>query len=273
MPLDTNKHMRQEQVHVLWNNPENASYYRLAMACSPEYRHAGPGQFVSLRLFAQKSPLLRRPFSIHRVIVENGRVSGIEILYKIVGEFTRKLSHAKKGDLMDLLGPLGHGFTISTQFRRLALIAGGIGVAPLVFLAESYTASSINLADSIACIGGKTKTDLLCESAFSALTFKVKTATEDGSWGEKGLVIEPVMRWLKKNRPDMIYACGPMPMLKAVIAMAKLEKIPCEVSVETIMACGVGACLGCAIQTSHDLETYRHACVDGPVFNASALIT
>ena len=169
MELNNSKYLHQEQARVLWNIRENKSYYRIALVCRPEYRLARAGQFVSLRFSDQTSPLLRRPFSIHRLINHHGKITGIEILYKVVGEFTRKLSHAKEGDPIDLLGPLGHGFSMSDQYHQIALIAGGIGVAPLVFLAESYAASGLDLSDSVVYIGGKSKTDILCKSVFALL--------------------------------------------------------------------------------------------------------
>jgi len=262
--------MIQETSTILWNQRINDGYGRIGLTCNPIYQGSKPGQFVTLRFADQVSPLLRRPFSIHRLI-DRKTESGIEILYKIVGKFTQDLSHAKTGDSIDLIGPLGHGFTLSGQYKKIALVAGGIGIAPLVYLCESLAETMGNLDQSAVFIGGKTKTDILCKPVFESLKLNITVTTEDGSDGKTGLVIEPLARWLKANRPDMIYACGSMPMLKAVIALAKLENVSCEVSVETMMACGIGACLGCAIQTNVDKDKYRHVCVDGPVFNAEHL--
>jgi dihydroorotate dehydrogenase electron transfer subunit len=264
--------MIQETATVLWNHSINSGYAHIGLACSETYGQAYPGQFVTLRFPGQTTPLLRRPFSIHRRIRQEKEFSGIEILYKIVGKFTERLSLADQDDRIDLLGPLGRGFTISDHYRKIALVAGGIGVAPLVFLYDSFVNSRISYPESAVFIGGRTKADILCKSVFSPSNINLFTTTEDGSEGEAGLVIAPLARWLKSNRPDIIYACGPMPMVKATIAIARLENIACEVSVETTMACGIGACLGCAIQTNQDLKRFRHVCVDGPVFNAEELI-
>jgi dihydroorotate dehydrogenase electron transfer subunit len=265
--------MIQETATVLWNQKINSGYSRIGLTCTSQYAKARPGQFVTLRFPEQNSPFLRRPFSIHRLIGQGDDISGIEILYKIVGQFTQKLSLAKQGDQVDLLGPLGHGFTLSDSIRNVAFVAGGIGVAPLIFLYDALVHSKISFSESAVFIGGRSQVDILCKSVFNSTNIKLHTITEDGSEGEKGLVTMPLTRWLKTHHPDIIYACGPMPMLKVIIAIAKLENISCEVSVETIMACGIGACLGCAIQTNQEPEKYRHVCVDGPVFNAADLYT
>jgi dihydroorotate dehydrogenase electron transfer subunit len=263
--------MQQEKTEIISNARDGPAYYRIRLACGPEYMDAQPGQFVTLRLLDEISPLLRRPFSIHRLVYDNNRVTGIEILYKVIGGFTQKLSRVRAGERLDLLGPLGHGFTVSKKYRKTALIAGGIGVAPLVFLAERLAEAAAHAADSIVFIGGRSSTDILCRSIFKSLEMNIHTTTEDGTDGEKGLVTQALERWLKKNRADMIYACGPIPMLRRIANIAETKNIPCEVSIETVMACGLGVCLGCAIKTSDKPEGYQHVCRDGPVFDASAL--
>jgi dihydroorotate dehydrogenase electron transfer subunit len=142
----------------------------------------------------------------------------------------------------------------------------------MVFLAEKLQDAGTNLKDSVACLGGRSAADILCAADFQAMALNTRIATEDGSMGEKGLVTTALSDWLKSNRPDMIYACGPMPMLSAVSAMAKKYQLPCQVSIETIMACGVGACLGCAIKDTDHAEGYGHVCIDGPVFKADRLL-
>ncbi|MFO7838234.1 MAG: dihydroorotate dehydrogenase electron transfer subunit, partial [Desulfosalsimonadaceae bacterium] len=213
----------------------------------------------------------RRPFSIHRLLCDKSRVTGIEILYKAVGQFTRKLSRASENEGIDMLGPLGRGFTVSDDIRSAALIAGGIGVAPMRFLAESLLRAGLHAENSLVCIGGRTSTDILCKKEFLELGLPVHTTTEDGSAGEKGLATEGLLAWLKKSGPDIIYACGPAAMLRAVSGIAAGRGLACEVSVETVMACGVGACLGCAIKDRSHKEGYGHVCIDGPVFNAQRL--
>jgi len=264
--------MQQETAQILWNEKLSPTVYRIGLSGGTHYASADPGQFVTLRLPDESTPLLRRPFSIHRVLTDHGRHNGIEILYKAVGDFTRKLSRQPEGDTVDLLGPLGHGFTVSPEVKSAALVAGGIGVAPMVFLAETLRGAGTHLNDSVACIGGRSAEDILCMSDFQSLALETLAATEDGSGGEKGLVTGLLADWLTNHHPHMIYACGPMPMLSAVAAIAKKHQLPCQISIETIMACGVGACLGCAIKDTAHADGYGHVCIDGPVFNADRVL-
>ncbi len=263
--------MQQEITKILWNQPAGASVFRLGLGCGGAYAAAVPGQFVTLRLPGESAPLLRRPFSIHRLIFEDAGVKGIEILYKTVGEFTRKLSHASAQDPIDVLGPLGQGFTTSPAIKSAVLVAGGIGVAPMVFLAQRLVHAGAAPSRTAVCLGGRSAADILCQADFQAMDLQTWISSEDGSIGEKGLVTDGLRAWLDRNQPDMIYACGPMPMLRAVSDIAAHHELPCEVSLETIMACGVGACLGCAVKDSHHPEGYGHVCIDGPVFKASQL--
>ncbi|HMA86550.1 MAG TPA: dihydroorotate dehydrogenase electron transfer subunit [Desulfosalsimonadaceae bacterium] len=264
--------MRQETAKILWNEPVAPTVYRIGLTGGAQYGAADPGQFVTLRLPEDAAPLLRRPFSIHRVLTDRSAHKGIEILYKAVGGFTRKLSRQQEGDIIDLLGPLGHGFTVSSEIRSAALVAGGIGVAPMIFLAERLQDAGTNFPHSAVCLGGRSAEDILCAADFQSLSVNTRIATEDGSIGEKGLVTSLLADWLKSNQPDMIYACGPMPMLSAVSAIAKKHQLPCQVSIETIMACGVGACLGCAVKDTEHADGYGHVCIDGPVFDADRVL-
>lgn len=228
---------------------------------------------MTLHLPGTLTPLLRRPFSIHRLIRESGQITGLEILYKVVGGFTEKLIRVSPGDPVDLLGPVGHGFTVTDGFRKPAFVGGGIGVAPLVFLADALIESGIDPSGAVVFLGGRTADDVLCADIFRSLDLPVKTATDDGSLGEKGMVTQPLERWLASNRPDIIYACGPMPMLRSVAEIArKNNSLPCEVSIETVMACGLGACLGCAVNKNDITGKYQHVCIDGPVFDPSVTV-
>ena len=264
--------MHQETAKILWNTPAGASVYRIGLSCGADYDIADPGQFVTLRLPDELTPLLRRPFSIHRLIRENSQVAGVEILYKAVGGFTRKLSQTPVGSHIDILGPLGNGFTVSPDTRSAALVAGGIGVAPMVFLAEKLRDSGVPAENSVVCLGGRSAGDILCAGDFQSLDLETRLASEDGSIGEKALVTQVLENWLKENQPDIIYACGPMPMLAAIAQIAAQRGLACEVSIETIMACGVGACLGCAIKDTAHKDGYGHVCIDGPVFKSDRVL-
>jgi dihydroorotate dehydrogenase electron transfer subunit len=259
-----------KNVEVLWNRKADSGYGRIGIRCAG-YAGARPGQFVMLRFPGRLDPLLRRPFSIFRLIEQDRRIAGIELLYKIVGRGTRLLSMVRAGDAVDLLGPLGNGFCVAPDTRRIFMVGGGIGAAPLVFLAGSFKKGSVSAAHAQVFIGGKTRGDLPAMDAFSAMGLAVNAATEDGSFGFQGLVTGLLERAIEENPPDLICACGPMGMLQVVARLAKKYKIPCQVSIETLMACGMGACLGCAVARSDADDSYFHVCTDGPVFDALSL--
>lgn len=270
--LIRNKIMFQEKNQILWNKKVAPSYFNMGLTCGKGYSDARPGQFVTVKLPNQTAPLLRRPFSIHKLIIKNHTVQGIELLYKVIGTFTEKLSMCKSGDIIDVLGPLGNSFPVSDNMNRIFIVAGGIGVAPMLFLSsvlkEKFAVSSY-------CkifIGGRSADDILCKDDFLNLGMNIIVTTDDGSEGEKGLVTVPLERELNISLPDVIYACGPALMLKAVSKIAEKYAVLCYISVETLMACGMGACLGCAVEKKNDSDKYMHVCIDGPVFEAGTLV-
>ncbi len=262
----------QETSKILANDRVSEGYFKIRLTCAPHYKHAVPGQFVTLRLSGQKEPLLRRPFSIHRMLTKEKNGLQFEILYRVAGGFTRQMSVQAPGGLIDMLGPVGHGFTICCHKAPVVLAAGGIGTAPLVFLAERLKQAGMDMSMVTVFLGGLTKTDILCQDVFLGLGARVFTVTEDGTAGVKGLVTDPLKSWLEENSPAMIYACGPHGMLKAVAGIARSRAISCEVSIETLMACGLGVCMGCAVSAGDTEEGYRHVCKDGPVFDAKVLV-
>ncbi|MDO9565885.1 MAG: dihydroorotate dehydrogenase electron transfer subunit [Candidatus Desulfaltia sp.] len=260
--------MLKEKAKVLFNKKAGPSYFRIGLTCHNGYAKAKPGQFIMVHLADQKNSILPRPFSIHRLIIANGRLQGIELLFKVVGGCTEKLSRCKKGDCLDILGPLGKGFIIPDKYQRIFIVSGGIGVAPLFFLASSLLKKIPDRSTCELFIGGRSKHDILCTDDFSKLDITISIATDDGTLGKKGLVTNLLEKGIKENPPDFICACGPVAMLGSVARIAKKYAVPCQVSIETIMACGIGACLGCAVK---GLDKYMHACVDGPVFDATVL--
>ena len=263
--------MVHEKVNVLWNSKVGPSYYRIGLTCHEGYSRAKPGQFVMIHFYDQMAPFLRRPFSIHKLITKKDRTSGIEILCKVVGEGTKRLSMCKKGDVLDILGPLGTGFSFPGHYRKIFIVAGGIGVAPMPFLASFLKTSGVDPFECTVFLGGRSKDDLLCRDDFSRLGMIIHMTTDDGSKGEKCLITHPLEIAAKEHRPDVIYACGPLEMLKCVMSIAEKLNIPCQVSIETMMACGMGACLGCAVEKNEAPVSYMHACLDGPVFESSIL--
>ena len=263
--------MFQQKAHVLWNEAGGPAVYRIGLNCPIGFDRAKPGQFVMLRVSEGSDPLLRRPFSIHKPIVQDGHVIGVELLYKVLGKGTRFLSGRHPGETLDILGPLGSAFRLPPAGRKVFIVAGGIGVAPMVYLAQNLLKNGIRPPDCRVFLGGRTRDDLLCVEDFAAAGLSVHTTTDDGSAGDQCVVTHPVEVAVADSRPDIVFACGPLEMLSCVIGIVDAKKVACQVSIETMMACGMGACLGCAV-TARDLpDKYYHACLDGPVFDADSI--
>ncbi len=261
----------QQAARVLWNRQVAPDCFKLALACQG-YEAAMPGQFVMLQVSDRHTPLLRRPFSIHSLLTDKGGTgTGIELLYKVVGTGTRILSEIQEGRPVDLLGPLGNTFLPDPPGPRVFLVGGGIGVPPLVFLAATLKKRGVDMSQCHMFLGGRTKADLLCREEFQALGMAVHLTTDDGSEGDQCLVTHPVEREAGEARPDIIYACGPLPMLTCLAGIAEAKGFRCQISIESMMACGIGACLGCAVANAGDNNTYWHVCKDGPVFEAGRI--
>lgn len=261
--------MFQENTAVLWNREVQPGIYRLALQSRRMAAEAAAGCFVMVRI--DPSVFLRRPFSIHRLVVENGRTEGVELLYKVVGPGTRRLSQAASGQFLDVLGPVGRAFQAPEGVKRVLIAAGGIGVAPLFFLAQTLIQKCVAPGSIQAFIGAQNAQEALCTEDFKQLGIPTTVTTDDGSCGLQCLVTQPVASALEQSRPDVIYACGPPAMLRCVADMALDRRIFCQVSVETLMACGMGVCLGCAMERRDKAGTYLHACTDGPVFDVSRI--
>ena len=214
------------------------------------------GQFVEVEVKGCREVLLRRPISIHDV---DPSANTITLLIQIVGKGTRQLSTLKVGDTLNLVYPLGHGFSV--QGTSPLLVGGGAGIAPLLYLAKCYKDKDV--APTI-LLGGRTKELIPVREAFESYG-KVLYATEDGSLGEKGLVTQ---HSLFSADYDRICTCGPTPMMKAVGRYAVEKGIPCEVSLENMMACGIGACLCCVTDT---VDGHKCVCKEGPVFDVTKL--
>lgn len=237
---------------------------RLALLAPDIGRAAVPGQFVMVRSVAALDPLLRRPFSISRINNDNT----LEILVKVIGKGTRALAALKVGDQVDVLGPLGHGFTLPEQ-GQACLVGGGIGAAPLLFLAQRV-ALKMPTASIQVLLGARNKAEVTAMAdPFRALGLQVQLATDDGTAGLHGLVGELLTALPGGAAPTQVYACGPHLMLAAVARISKEKGWPCQVSTEAIMACGLGACLGCAVPRHGG--GFLHVCKQGPVFAAGDL--
>jgi dihydroorotate dehydrogenase electron transfer subunit len=255
--------MKQLKIKIVENKRIAQGFYRMRLASAYLAKNSKPGQFVEIKCSSGGEVLLRRPLGVH--IIWNG---GIDVLYEVIGKGTNSLSAMKKGGLLDVIGPIGRGFEISETKKPVLIVAGGMGVAPLLCLAEKMARKKIK---PYVMIGAKTAPHILCEKEFKKLGCFVMIATEDGSKGHKGYVTD-MMRHLLivlRCRSSGIYACGPRPMLKAVEHIADSSGIPCQVSMEEHMACGVGACLGCPVKVKSG--GYKMVCKDGPVFDAKEI--
>lgn len=268
--------MKQLIVKIIENKKVARGFYKMCVESSYLGKNSKPGQFVEVRSSDENGPLLRRPLGVHRI-----SKNGIEMLYEIVGKGTELLSKKRAGDPIDIIGPLGNGFTLPWTLYpgplTPILIAGGIGAAPLLALAEKISAKR---KGPYIIIGAKTKSGILCEKQFRDLGCFVMVSTEDGSKGHKGYATDILGHLLKiiSCQSSGIYACGPHPMLKAAANIARLLKIPCQVSMEERMACGVGVCLGCPVRVKNKapgprppVPEYKMVCKDGPVFDAKEI--
>ncbi|MFP3975584.1 MAG: dihydroorotate dehydrogenase electron transfer subunit [Dehalococcoidia bacterium] len=241
--------MYQISAPVISNAEVMPRVYLLRVEAPEITAHAHPGQFVTVRCGEGPNPLLRRPFSIHRT-----DESKLALLFEVVGPGTEWLSDRKPGDTLDLLGPLGNGFNLTPSARNLLLVAGGIGIAPLVFLAERAAANGYYVK---IVTGAKTASQVYSDVEGAELI----QVTEDGSAGEKGMATDvgfPLVEWA-----DQVFACGPGPMYRTMAKNGMGDGKPVQVLLEEVMGCGVGACRGCAIPTNQGMKM---VCRDGPVF-------
>lgn len=259
----------QQTATILWNRPIGADCYHMGLACSRGYETARPGQFVTLRTNSGYAPLLRRPFSIFGRIGSQMSTEGIEVLYKVVGPGTGQLSRLTAEQTLDVVGPLGRGFRIPSVPGPFYLAAGGIGVAPIRFLAQHMKHIGIDMRACHLFLGGQSRADLLCRQDFETLGMAVTVSTDDGSAGDQCLITDPLELAIVDRKPAMVFACGPHGMLECVAGIALRHDTACQVSTETLMACGMGACLGCAVKARQQSDHYLHTCLDGPVFDVT----
>ncbi|KAF0119841.1 MAG: dihydroorotate dehydrogenase electron transfer subunit [bacterium] len=263
---------------ILFNIEVSPTYYKMGIDCPEIASIAVPGQFIMIRVSNQLDPLLRRPFVIHRIQRANtGSYSQVEILYKIVGKGTEIMSKMKEYNDIDLLGPVGNGYRIDSNIRTAVLVGGGIGVAPLLSLAERIISQCSRLKSLILLLGGKGRDDVLCVEEFERLGVEVRVATEDGSLEHRGLVVDLLLDYLESRdyspgSSTHCFACGPDTMLKEVSKIIAEKGISCQISLESRMACAVGACLGCVVRTKAGGDVYKKVCKDGPVFDSNEII-
>ena len=242
------------------NKMLNDQYFLLILESDDPLPEMLPGQFVEVKVIDSATTFLRRPISINFVdYIQNE----MWLLIQIVGDGTRKLSTLSPGSLLNLIFPLGNAFSVpENKHANILLIGGGVGIAPMLFLGSYLNDLGYKCTF---LLGGRSASNLLQLEDFARYG-SVCTTTEDGSFGEKGFVTEHSV--LYNDKFDMIYTCGPTPMMKAVADYAKQEDINCEVSLENTMACGFGACLCCVTDS---IDGHVCVCTEGPVFNITKL--
>jgi dihydroorotate dehydrogenase electron transfer subunit len=242
------------------SNIELMPGYHLICVDAPDIAATSqPGQFVTVR--CREELTLRRPLSIHQ-IAKSGQVY---FFFKVIGKGTAWLSLCRKGEKLNILGPLGNGFSIRPTSKKLLLVAGGIGIAPLTFLAQQ----ALTQEKSVALLLGAHAKDELYPQKLLPSEIETIITTEDGSGGEKGKITDILPRYV--DWADQIYACGPLGMYQAIEHQRQRwpVKKPIQVSLEVRMGCGIGACFGCSIRTKYAM---KQVCRNGPVFNLDEVI-
>jgi dihydroorotate dehydrogenase electron transfer subunit len=242
------------------SNTELVPGYHLICVDAPDIVAASkPGQFITVK--CGKELPLRRPFSIHQ-ITESG---WLYFFFKAIGKGTSRLSLCRKGEKLDILGPLGNGFSIKPISKKLLLVAGGIGIAPLSFLAQQ----ALIQEKSVTLLLGAHAKDALYPQKLLPGEIKPIITTEDGSHGEKGKVTDILPKYV--NLADQIYACGPLAMYKEMAKQRQKWQVnkPIQISLEVRIGCGVGACFSCSIKTKNGM---KRVCLDGPIFNLDDVI-
>ncbi len=217
---------------------------------------AVPGQFIHIRVADSYQPLLRRPLSISGVDAAKGTVS---VIYRIVGAGTAYLAELKANDVVDCMGPLGNGFSLAG--KKPLLVGGGMGLAPLLFLAQRLCPRPVEVL-----MGGRNEQELFWLDIYQKICERIHVTTDDGSAGLRGFTVDALPGLLTAGGYDHIYACGPRPMLESTAAIARSFGVVCQISLEEHMACGVGACLSCTCAGTDGQR--RKICTDGPVFQA-----
>ncbi|SHH06491.1 dihydroorotate oxidase B, electron transfer subunit [Thermosyntropha lipolytica DSM 11003] len=250
---------------VILHNRLARDFYEIELVAPLIASSCKPGQFVHVKVGGTMDPLLRRPLSIYDV---DKKLGSITLLYKVVGRGTELLTRVGVKENIDIMGPLGRGFSLADN-QHVLLVGGGVGIAPLVYLARAAKEKGCQVT---VLYGAEKRGELVAFERLRKLEVDLMVATRDGSAGHKGLVADLLHPKFLPPKIDFIYTCGPEPMMALVKKYAEENGIPGEVSLEEHMACGVGACLGCARKLKPDDEYYVKVCKDGPVFRMDEMV-
>ncbi len=232
---------------------------------SEALRSIRPGQFVNVRCGDSLKAYLRRPISI---CDWHAQYDEADIVFQMRGEGTRLLAAMRPGEMADLMGPLGTPFQLAEKGQHIVVVGGGIGSFPLLYLLREMSG-----VHRTALLGFRNKDSVVLENEFQRFSENCTVSTDDGSYGLHGFVTAALAEQIQTAKPDMVYVCGPMPMMKAVVALCQKNGVRTQISMEQRMGCGVGACLVCACKKkSGDDYTYTHVCKEGPVFNGDDVV-
>lgn len=263
---------------VLSHKKYGDAYHSLTIVAPEIGETIRPGQFVNIRCGTDRAYILRRPFSVYRVHKRGGWASTIEIVFDVRGPGSKFLSQLRGHESVDLVGPLGRGFQIPKRRAHCLLVGGGIGATPIFFLADELRNSN-HRVDAV--FGARSASLLLNPIEARRLASVCVTTTDDGTAGQKGIVTDVLAETVERCRTELIYACGPHPMLAAVSRAAVELKLPVQVAVEELMGCGYGVCMTCVMplrgkakkgETAEDEIFYARSCTEGPVFNGAQVI-
>ena len=237
--------------------------YKFSLSAKEIVDLAKPGQFIEIRVTDGLDPFLRRPISIYNMDKEN---EILEIIFRVQGKGTEILSRRKEEETIDIIGPLGYGTFNFEGYKNIAILGGGIGVFPLYELAkQAKKTCRINTY-----LGFRNKEAVVIEEEFEKVSDKLVITTDDGSYKIHGFAINELKKDLENKKIDCIFACGPLPLLKAAQKLAEETNIACQISLEEKMGCGLGVCLGCAVEVV--TGGYEHVCKQGPVFESNKVI-
>ena len=249
---------------ILRNEQVGPNLYVMEVESPDIAGRVAPGQFVHTRLPGMEGHILRRPFSVYTADAVTGRM---EILYQVVGFGSDHMTTLVPGQQVENIGPVGHGWTLPEDARRVLIVGGGVGAAPVYLLAKQAVEAGREV-DVV--LGARTKDALVCLARYEALGARsVRCATDDGTFGHAGFCTGVVEELLAAGEYDYAAVCGPEPLMKIVAQQTANASLPCQVSLERRMACGVGACLSCVVDT---VDGKKRSCVDGPVFDAEKVV-
>jgi dihydroorotate dehydrogenase electron transfer subunit len=257
---------------IIANGEVAADHCLLSLELPLSFPVPSPGQFVMVRTYDGHDPMLGRPLGVYG-FHRNPNHAVLNLLYRVCGKGTMLLSRLKHGDRLQILGPLGRGFDVAPGKKNIVLVAGGVGIVPVTYLAFHYSNLEQNATGRriVGYLGAQCCDKLVGHERLGMYCADVKISTDDGSSGCCGLVTDMLREDLSLYRSNdtAIYACGPTAMMRAVADILKDSNIPCQVSVEERMACGIGACLGCAVRIAvpEGGVVYKRACQEGPVFD------